>query len=108
MLGKIKNIVVVHNIEIKPGYSMDGYKVETDKHTFYVLIDNDQSCCETWGYLSSDDDLNYFIGANLLQIKVIDKALNQKDLIEKNYDIFLDEGNIQFVDFKTSTRNHDS
>lgn len=73
MLGVIKSIEQVHGMGIEPvaglngsggrlgvggmitqvlgGYSsMDGYKVETDKHTFHVLIDNEQSCCESWGY----------------------------------------------------------
>jgi hypothetical protein len=65
MLGKIKAIEVVTSLKIAPvaslngkggrlgikqmlntlfGYSeLDGYKVETDKHIYHVLIDNGQS-----------------------------------------------------------------
>lgn len=95
MLGTIKNIEEINNYKM-----MDGYKVETDKHTFYVLIDNMQSCCESWGYFSNEDDFNDFIGAELFEINLTDKALNKKKLKESGY--YEDEGGIQFVDFVTS------
>lgn len=122
MLGKIKNIEEVYDYKIKPianlegkggnlglsqifrtlsGYSdMDGYKVETDEHIFHVLIDNGQSCCESWGYFSSEDDMSKFIGAELREIKLTDKALNVKKFEESNF--YEDAGGIQFVDFVTN------
>lgn len=123
MLGKIKSIEEIYNFTIQPvssledsgsrlgfaqmlsalaGYSdMDGYKVETDKHTFYVLIDNAQSCCEHWGYMSSEDDFANYIGSELLEINVTDTALNQK-VLTKMSDERIDPNEIQFVDFKTT------
>jgi len=123
MLGKIKNIEKIYNFKIQPvsvlngtggrlgmsqmisalcGYSdMDGYKVETDKHTFYVLIDNGQSCCENWGCLTSEDDLDYFIDTELLEVNVTDTALNQR-VLTKMSDAYIDINEIQFVDFKTT------
>lgn len=79
--------------------SMDGYRIKTDKHTYLILIDNHQSCCESWGYFSSDDDLASYIGASLLSVELVDTALN----VEKAEDIVssLDSGGIQFVTFKT-------
>lgn len=122
MLGKIKNIEEIYNFKIQPiaslegkggrlgmsqmisalyGQSdMDGYKVETDKHIFYVLIDNGQSCCESWGYLSSEDNFEQFIGAELFEVQLTDTALNQKAV--ENSEYYEEEGGIQFVDFKTS------
>lgn len=122
MLGKIKNIEEITNLKINPvakmngkggrlgmsqminalgGYSeMDGYKVETESHIFYVLIDNGQSCCESWGYFSSNDDIKQFIGTELKEINLTDKSLNTNKLEESDY--FEDEGGIQFVDFVTS------
>lgn len=121
MLGAIKSIEVVTDFKIQPvatlngkggrlgmsqminaigGYqSMDGHKIETDKHTFYVLIDNGQSCCESWGYLSSEDNLEQFVGAELREVKLTDMALNQT-VVEKS-DYYEDCGGIQFVDFAT-------
>lgn len=83
------------------GYSsMDGYRITTDQHTFHVLIDNAQSCCESWGYLSSDDDLSGFIGAILKQINLTDTALNAEAVEQSDwYDG--DDCGIQFVDFMT-------
>lgn len=128
MLGRIKNIETVADFKIQPianafgsggrlgmvqmitsmfgGYSsMDGYKVETDKHTFYVLIDNGQSCCESWGYLSSEDDLTQYTGAELREIRLTDTALNQSvidksDFVDKA-EFHEGKGGIQFVDFAT-------
>lgn len=123
MLGIIKNIEEGFNYQIKTiansngkggrlgisqminalgGYAdMDGYKVDTDKHVFYVLIDNGQSCCENWGYMTSEDDLNYFVGAELLDVKVTDTTLNQKVLTKMNNE-YIDTSEIQFVDFITN------
>lgn len=122
MLGIIKKIEEVQNFKIEPiaplegkggrlgmrqmisalsGFSdMDGFKVETEEHSFYVLIDNYQSCCESWGYLSSEDDYKQFIGKELIEVKLTDVALNQT-IVEKS-DFYVDEGGIQFVDFVTS------
>jgi hypothetical protein len=121
MLGKIKSIEEVYNFKIQPvanmngsggrlgmsqminalcGYSdMDGYKVETEDHVFYVLIDNGQSCCESWGYLSSEDNFTPFIGTELIEIKLTDVALNQSVVEKSGY--YEDSGGIQFVDFVT-------
>jgi hypothetical protein len=122
MLGVIKNIEVITNFKIQPianlngkggrlgmsqminaisGYAdMDGYMVVTDEHTFYVLIDNGQSCCESWGYFSSEDDHKQYIGSTLNEVRLTDKALNSKTVEESDY--YCDEGGIQLVDFVTS------
>lgn len=122
MLGKIKSITEVQNATIEPiaplngsngqrlgfgqmvsalsgFYNMDGYRVETDQHIFHVLIDNYQSCCESWGYLSSEDDFQQFIDAELLEVRLTDTALKQKVVDESDY--YNDAGGIQFVDFVT-------
>lgn len=83
------------------GYGlMDGYKVKTDSTEILILIDNGQSCCESWGYFSSDDDLTRFIGATLTEINLTDVALS-KSAVEKS-DWYGGDGGIQFVDFVTN------
>ena len=121
MLGQIQSTEEVHNVTLAPiaphdgrggrlglsqminalaGISeMDGYKVVTDQHTYHVLIDNDQSCCESWGYLASDDDLAQYVGATLAEVRLTDKALNQQVVEASGY--YEDGGGIQFVDFVT-------
>lgn len=78
--------------------SYDGYAVETDEQTIYVLIDNYQSCCETFGYLASDDDISTFVGAELRGIAVVDQGLNTHMIAAGEG---LDEGGIVFVNFTT-------
>ncbi len=101
MDGKGGRLGFAQMITALGGWSaMDGYKVQTDAHTFHVLIDNGQSCCESWGYLSSEDDLSYFIGAELREVKLTDTALKQQKVEASGY-YDGDEGGIQFVDFLT-------
>lgn len=122
MLGKIISIEEIQGFKIQPvnalngangsslgisqmlssimGYSdMDGYKVVTDAHVYHVLIDNGQSCCESWGYICSEDNVKPFIGTELREVKLTDTALNQTVVEKSGY--YDDEGGIQFVDFVT-------
>lgn len=79
--------------------NMDGYEVETDQHIFRVLISNEQSCCEDWGYLASEDDLATFVGTELQEVRLTDTALNTAKVEASGY--YEDQGGIQFVDFVT-------
>jgi hypothetical protein len=80
------------------GSSMDGYKVKTSEHEYLLLIDNGQSCCESFGYFSSNDNLQDFIGAELLSVEATDTSLSTEPVEEIEY---LDERGVQFVTFKT-------
>ena len=84
------------------GYSeYDGYKIKTSEHEYLILIDNGQSCCEDWGYFSSDYDFERFIGKNLLSVECTDTALNVQR-VKETAPYGFDCGGIQFVDFKMS------
>ena len=123
MLGKIQAIEEVSDIQVRPaarldgrggrlGFSgmldalmvgstsMDGYRVQTDLHTFHVLVSNGQSCCESWGYLCSEDNPQQFLGAELLEVRLTDTAL-KPEVVEKSGYYGGDCGGIQFVDFVT-------
>ena len=76
----------------------DGYLIETNEHKYLILINNGQSCCESWGYFSSDNDFEDFIGKELKEVRLTDTALNQQRLNEIEPYGF-DGGGIQFVDF---------
>lgn len=122
-LGKILSITEVNNIKLGnkgflngsngsrlgmsqmisslSGYNAyDGYKITTENHEFYILIDNGQSCCESWGYFYLNDDEQMFVGATLREVNLTDTALNKKKVEESDY--YDDAGGIQFVDFVTS------
>lgn len=104
-LGKIICIEPVYDFAAPPGMTpdhcpMDGYSVQTDQHQFLVLIENEQSCCESFGIITSEDDHTPFIGSELREVLLTDRALNQKRVEDSGY--YEDDGGIQFVDFRTS------
>ena len=80
--------------------TMDGYRVTTDTNKILVLISNGQSCCENWGYFSSESDMSQFVGAELLEVNLTDVALNKERVEESGY--YDDQGGIQLVDFVTT------
>tara|TARA_Y100001951_G_scaffold101413_1_gene106246 strand:+ start:841 stop:1317 length:477 start_codon:yes stop_codon:yes gene_type:complete len=53
-----------------------GYRIYTDRQVISLLISNGQQCCETWGYLLSEqlDDGDDFIGANITSIAQVKEA----------------------------------
>jgi hypothetical protein len=79
--------------------SYEGYQVITDEQTIKIGISSGQSCCENFGYLTTNDDLKEFEGSDLLSISVVDTALNNKKIEELEY---LDSGGAMFVNFETT------
>ena len=75
---------------------MEGFKIITDKQEIRMGITNDQSCCESWGFFMSEDDLNQFIGAELHGVEVVDTCLKP----EKLEDFY--EGGTMFINFNTN------
>lgn len=82
------------------GQEFDGYQVITDKQTIKLGISNYQSCCESWGYFMSEDDLKEFEGAELKEITLTDVALKTEIFKSKDIDLEL-EGDLMFVNFST-------
>jgi hypothetical protein len=76
----------------------DGYKVTTSQHEYFILISNGQNCCENWGYMISEDDFEKFIGKKLVSVELTNTALDKKTV----EDLYAEEDQIQFVDFKMS------
>ena len=104
MYGKIIRIDEVYGYKVKPSdcSTMEGYEIITEKNKILVLIQDGQQCCEQAGYISSDDDLKSFIGADLREVNLTDTALN-KTVVSKKIGLNLDSDclSIQFVDFVT-------
>lgn len=75
-----------------------GYWIITDQQTIRLGISNAQDCCESWGYFTSEDDVNQFVGAELLGLEVVDSALKPHQLA----DIGLYEDSCMFVNINTS------
>lgn len=89
-MNKILEIKEVYNIEIPRHYNdYEGYKIVTEKDTYYFLISSFQRCCENYGYIASNDNLEDYIGLELVGIDIVDTAcnkianfLNEEDICE--------------------------
>ena len=78
---------------------MDGFEVVTSEQVIRLGINCHGDCCSSQGYFMSNDDLNDFIGAELLGVEITDEALNKKKLHEHFSN---EDGGIMFVDLKTN------
>lgn len=72
----------IEKIEEVVTYENEGYLIETDKaqYTVYVGGEKEASCCESWGYMSTDENLDEYIGAELLSIEEVDSNYNTKEI----------------------------
>lgn len=88
-------------IKTSYGYNelFDGFYIKTSEQVIKVGISSNQSCCENFGCLVSEDNPSDFVGALLRSVAIVDMALNQRILDETNS---LDEGGALFVNFNTS------
>lgn len=82
-------------------YKYEGYEITTDKAKYLVVINNDQQCCEHWGYLTSEDDFEKFIGNELVEVKTDSSSGIGNDFFETKCTCFVDfvttKGTLQFV-----------
>lgn len=81
---KIESIVIDDN----------NLKITFDDGSLLKLWDGGQSCCEH-RYMSTDDDLGYFKGAELLKIEIKDAP----NVVMNDYE----EHEVQFLEVTTST-----
>lgn len=80
----------------------DGYVITCECDTVYIGIESDQNCCESWGYLSSNgEDLDYYVGAELLSVSVVDEN-SLKTEVFKQSGVWEEDTSIMFVDVETS------
>lgn len=87
-------------------YKYEGFIIKTESDLSYVLIDNCGQCCESWGYFEdNDEDLSYYVGAELLSMEVIDEDLINHKMIKaysKDGHIDVYDGGAVFVNVNTS------
>lgn len=80
-----------------------GYVIQTNKQDVKIGITDYQSCCESFGYLTSEDDMSYYIGAELVNVTITDDLLVTTDLYEVRegatmfVNIVTNKGTLQFV-----------
>lgn len=79
-----------------------GYKIITDKFEIYILIGNEQNCCEVFGYISSDDEFSDYIGETITGIIKTDDELNQKVIDKLDLIGGSEETNTFFINVETT------
>lgn len=77
----------------------DGYQIITDQQVIQIGITNQVQCCEEFGCIITNDEIEDFIGAELLGISITDEALNNKRIEEL---VNLYEGGAMFVNLETN------
>lgn len=97
-MEKILSIEEKEDFESNTWCNLCGYIIVTDKQTIKLGITNSQDCCENFSYFISEDDISEFINSNLLDIKITDTQLKEKEGFNQNN---LDEGGVMFVDIIT-------
>lgn len=83
----------------------EGYEVSLDDgSTIRLWIDGESSCCESFGYFMSEDNLNDYIGAELIDIERVDTALltHKVSNINNIENGALDCGDVMFINLNTS------
>lgn len=74
-----------------------GYRIKTNVKEIKLLITDYQSCCESYGYFSSNDDHQDFIGAELLSVETVDSIYKKESLP----DDYTSEDDCIFVNLET-------
>ena len=83
----------------------EGYQIVTNRQTITLAIDADGQCCETFGYLLSEDEFEKFIGAELRGISLTDSELNsvqlERELASQSFSDGPDSVELMFVNIET-------
>ncbi len=93
----IEKIEDVSDFIVNECESCEGYFITTNKQVIKLLIANEQSCCEKWGYLFCNDSYEEFIGKEIHSISIVDTCLVKKEM---PFD-YLDDGGVIFVNLET-------
>jgi len=86
-----------------------GFQITTTEQTITLAIDDESSCCESWGYFLTEDETAKFVGAELRGISITDTNRSGRrfvtgwceDYDESKGDVLLDSGEVMFVDIET-------
>ena len=85
----IKSIKEITNINITNKYGdicyYAGYEIITTQQSVRFLIEDEANCCERWGYMTSEDSVQSFVGHELRDIVLVDTNLKTKKYIEQEY-----------------------
>lgn len=84
-----RNDFVSHPID--ENIDFNGFILKTESHIITLAIQNEQECCELYGYFMTNDDINEFIGHDLLDVKITDTDLTEHSVIYDHINSLLGE-----------------
>lgn len=105
---KIVSIEEVNDLEVAGyGWRFDGWVIKTTGKEIKVLVDNDASCCESWGMVTCEEDIQQYIGADVIEVSVTDMEEITRTIYNGGQSIdnpqgFVDGGDMIFVTLHTS------
>lgn len=90
------------NIEKDGCSKYDGFKIETNSGDFIVAVSSSQSCCENWGQITSADNLDDFIGAEIANYR-FDDSDNYQDceILKNKFEDYVDVLDCAFISLET-------
>lgn len=89
----MEKIVEIQDLDASKG--MDGFVIVTDEQEIILGINNQGSCCESWGHFWCNDNPQEFVGATVHDVTITNNAL----ITEKAPDVY--EGGVMFVNIVT-------
>jgi len=94
-----EHILSIEEIEEGSGFDgLSGYAITTSKQVIKFLVESFQLCCEEWGYMTTNDNTNDFVGAKVLAIKRVAADYSKLPIVPDD-DEFI---NTIFVDIETN------
>ena len=90
-----------------------GFQIVTNEQTITLAIDDEASCCESWGYFLTEDDTDKFVGAALRGLRITDTNRSARQFLTGYGEVkgddrpveHLDSGDVMFVDIETDRGN---
>lgn len=80
-ITEIKDLEFENNDGFRTSWA--GYEVVTNERRIRLYIENNQQCCENFGYFWSNDKMEDFLGSALYGIKLTDTSLNEVKFSER-------------------------
>ena len=96
----IEDILQIENYSIPQDgwFKADGYVIKTNIQKILMVISNGQWCYEKWGYLMSEYNFEEFIGAEILNMERVDKAMKVYNSLPE----YMDDGDTVFININTN------
>lgn len=103
VMSVIKKIEKLSDYKINTGLeTYEGFRVETDSGFIEILVEDQLSCCEEWGSIISNDDLSFFVGAEIISKRFVNNDTYDDCEIIKEKVEWIEVLDCAFIDLETT------